>query len=59
MNMQDILSPIQDLFYWSFRVLEAGNQNFNYLLEAAIAISGIYWIGKLLGYERGEVPNRK
>ncbi|MDP6908383.1 MAG: hypothetical protein QF371_02705 [Flavobacteriales bacterium] len=58
MNAQDILYPIQDLFYWIFDILEAAANNFNYLLMAAFSIAIVYWISKLLGYEKDEVLNR-
>ncbi len=58
MNAQDILYPIQDLFYWTFDLLEAASNNFNYLLMATFAIALLYWISKLFGYEKGETLNR-
>jgi len=58
MNAQDILYPIQDLFYWTFDLLEAAANNFNYLLIAAFAIGIVYWIFKLIGYQQDEVLNR-
>ncbi len=58
MNAQDILYPIQDLFYSLFDLLEVAANNFNYLLMAAFAIAIVFWISKLVGYQNDEVLNR-
>ncbi|MDC0303751.1 hypothetical protein OAL15_01940 [Flavobacteriales bacterium] len=57
MNLQDILAPIEDFFLWTFSVLEAGGNNFNFLLIAIISLALVYWTFKLLGF-KDEVPNR-
>lgn len=58
MNLQDILEPIEALFLWSFDILRAGGQNFNYLLIAIISLALVYWTVKLAGFQKDEVPNR-
>jgi hypothetical protein len=58
MNLQEILAPIESLFIWSFSILKAGGNYFNYLLIAAISIALVYWLVKLAGFEKSEVVNR-
>ena len=58
MNLQDILAPIEDLFLWSFSILEAAGNNFNYLLIAIISLALLYWTVKLVGFQKDEVTNR-
>jgi hypothetical protein len=57
MNLQDILAPIEDFFLWAFSMLEAGGNNFNFLLIAIISLALVYWTFKLMRFE-DEVPNR-
>jgi hypothetical protein len=58
MNLQEFLAPIEALFMFSFDVLKAGGNNFNYLLVIIIALALVYWTVKLMGYEKSEVTNR-
>ena len=58
MNLQEILAPIEDLFLWSFSVLEAGGNVFNFLLMAIIALALVYWTFKLIGFQKEEALNR-
>ncbi len=58
MNLQDVLAPIEALFLWSFDVLKAGGDGFNWLLIIIIALALVYWTFKLVGFEGEEVPNR-
>jgi hypothetical protein len=58
MNLQEFLAPIEALFLWSFDVLKAGGQPFNYLLICIIALALVYWTVKLAGFQKNEVPNR-
>ncbi|MCB9187635.1 MAG: hypothetical protein H6601_12925 [Flavobacteriales bacterium] len=58
MNLQDFLEPIQAIFMFSFDILKAGGQNFNYLLIIIIALALVYWTVKLVGFQKDEVPNR-
>ncbi|MBP9151982.1 MAG: hypothetical protein KBF73_06835 [Flavobacteriales bacterium] len=59
MNLQQILAPIEDLFLWTFSLLEAGENMVNYLLIITIALALVYWTFKLAGFQKDEALNRK
>ncbi|MFT4543612.1 MAG: hypothetical protein ACI9UR_002713 [Bacteroidia bacterium] len=58
MNLQETLAPIGDLFMWTFGLLEAGNDYVNWLLIIIISAALVYWIIRLLGFEKAEIVNR-
>jgi len=58
MNLQEFLAPIEDLFLWTFGLLEAGENMVNYLLIITIASALVYWIIKLAGFQKHEMLNR-
>jgi hypothetical protein len=58
MNLQQILAPIEDLFLWTFGLLEAGENMVNYLLIITIALALVYWTFKLAGFQKDEALNR-
>ncbi|MFC2175480.1 hypothetical protein ACFLR1_00740 [Bacteroidota bacterium] len=58
MNLQEILAPVEDLLLWTFSILEAGGNGFNYFLMAFFAIGLVYWTFKLIGFQKDEIPNR-
>lgn len=58
MNLQTILAPIEDLFLWTFSLLEASGDLGNNFLILVFTVATIYWTVKLIGYSSSEVPNR-
>ena len=58
MNFQEFLAPIEDLFLWTFGLLEAGENMVNYLLIIIIASALVYWTIKLAGFQKDEALNR-
>lgn len=58
MNLQEFLAPIEDLFMWTFGLLEAGNDMVNNLLIVIISLALVYWTIKLAGFQKDEVLNR-
>ena len=58
MNLQEFLAPIEDIFLWTFGLLEAGGNMVNYLLIAIIALALVYWTLKLVGFQKDEALNR-
>ena len=58
MNLQEILAPLEALFMFSFDVLKAGGNGFNWLLIIIISIALVYWTVRLIGFESSEAPNR-
>ena len=58
MNLQEFLAPIEDLFLWTFGLLEAGENMVNYLLIIIISLALVYWTIKLAGFQKDEMLNR-
>jgi len=58
MNLQEVLAPIEDLFLWTFGLLEAGENMVNYLLILIISLALVYWTIKLAGFQKDEMLNR-
>lgn len=58
MNLQELLAPIESLFYWTFGLAEVGSDMVNYLLMLIIFGALVYWTLQLIKFEGSEVPNR-
>lgn len=58
MNLQELLAPLRDVFYFTFGLAEAGSDAVNYLLMLLIFGALVYWTLQLLKFESSEVPNR-
>ena len=58
MNLQEFLAPIHALLMFSFDILKAGGDLVNNVLIIIIALALVYWTVKLVGFQKGEVPNR-
>ena len=57
MNLNDILEPIVALFDWTFGLLEAVGDGFNWLIIGVISILAIVWIKKMADFNREAEEN--
>jgi hypothetical protein len=57
MNLNDILEPIAELFSWTFGILEALGNGFNWFIIAVMSIMGIIWIKKMADFNKEAKEN--
>ncbi len=57
MNLNDLLEPIVELFSWTFGILEALGNSFNWIIIAIISIMGIIWIKKMADFNKEAKEN--
>jgi hypothetical protein len=57
MNLNDILEPIVALFDWTFGLLEAAGNGFNWLIIGVISILAIIWIKKMADFNKEAEEN--
>ncbi|GAB5539444.1 MAG: hypothetical protein Salg2KO_15470 [Salibacteraceae bacterium] len=52
MDLYDILEPIEMLFQWTFGLLEALGNGFNWFIIVIMSILGVIWIKKMADFNR-------
>ena len=57
MRLNDILDKTAEFFQWSFGILEALGDGFNWLIIVVMSILGVVWVSRMVKYNKEAAQN--